>query len=174
MKLPARPTEALLLPFTDRAVGDLGYVRPEKTRWFNSVVVEQWNQGSDMFYWRKWQEQLSRDEKEALGYTKWDHIPRALFEALTPAGQRAPLDRFKSTMLRTHKLYYFERQRRDLAAHSVWLFPFAEFTPDHQWPCETARLMDGNIFDADKVPELPFSGCKAEWCRCTFRSLRKK
>lgn len=109
--------------------------------------------------YRKFGEQLSREEKKAAGIRANAFMSRRAFGELTQSGRANPLDAHESTLLRaSFTVSRFEKISRpvpDAVAGNLAGYRYLTISPD----CPFCSRMDGQVVGFDEVTVLPSPEC---------------
>jgi hypothetical protein len=176
--MSAQPENAAqVLPFAQRAIRELGFVKEEAAEWFASFVFDHWRDSQKTFNWRRAEPQITDAEKMRFGYDRWAHVPLVLISVLTEKGLVDPLDCFANTFGRTRELHSkrwnFE-SKRDIITSGYCYFDHLRFIADSKLSCAAALSLNDNVLELDELIELPLPGCARLPCWCDFSLERRK
>lgn len=158
-------------PFVREAARALGYVREDCVEWLAKEIAKYFFHGKADYHIRREGEQLTKDEKKALGLDPYTHLSQKVFDCLTEKGLRDPLENFRTTCSRITKNLFREAERRKLARMAnkkFKVFKHVQFRTGPREPCAAARKLADRIFPIGQQPDLPLKDCDREVCSCWY------
>lgn len=162
--MSATATERLdqFYPFAAEAVNSLGYIDPSHIKTvalLQSLCVTHHPRGVATKY-RKRGEQLSREEKKALGLRSNAFYSREAFEALTDKGKKSPILAYENTLLRGSFSYF----RSTSIASSVGVnHAYLKYSRMF-FDCDTCAKLDGHMIQPIQADWRPPSDCLKDAC----------
>lgn len=158
---------AIFLPFAEEAVKALGYIEPSHTRTLallQSLCVTHHPREVATKY-RKRGEQLSREEKKALGLRSNAFYSREAFDALTDKGKKSPILAYENTLLRGSFSYF----RSTSIASSVGVnHAYLKYTSMF-FDCDVCAKLNGQMIKPDQAHWMPPSNCDRDSCGIMLR-----
>jgi hypothetical protein len=150
------------LPHVQEAILSLGYIKPEYDTAL-AIMLES-NEGQHpktiALAYRKIGEQISRDEKRALGLRSNACFSREALESLTPAGFLKLRDSHVTTLLRAALSYFRSRMIDDCRKVNIYQFKvFAAFKD-----CPGCMKLGGQIIGSNHAAMLRPNSCAREAC----------
>ena len=158
---------ASFLPFAEEAVKALGYIEPSHIRTLallQSLCVTHHPREVGTKY-RKRGEQLSREEKKALGLRSNTFYSREAFDALTDKGKKSPILAYENTLLRGSFSYFRSTSIGSSVgvkhAHLKYSRMFAD--------CDTCAKLKPTIIQPKQADWRPPSSCERDACGIMLR-----
>lgn len=159
-------------PFVREAVETLGYFRYEAIDDVIDMYERTRRSGLRAIFWER-TEEISDDEKAAIGWPIRASMPRRLWDALSDKGRADPA---RATIATGHRIRFALYRERDRIGDAIMLplcsraqlFGVGELT------CDQARPFDKMIVASDRRFTLPLETCDREWCACNWVLLPDK
>ena len=156
-----------------RACIDTGLINPAAASWIAPYVEqgEREGLGYDTIARnvRSVGDQLTADEKRALGIRANAKACRKYVDALTPLGREKPLDAgFLVVQRAMHQRAVgdpFEIFKPGIVDEVEIMFAADNRT------CDAVKKLDGKRYRQGELPRLPLADCDAEYCRCLYFSV---
>lgn len=156
-----------LFPFAEEAVTALGFIKPQHVDLIATLLTlcEVHHPREIFTKFRKRGEQLSRDEKKAIGLRANAFMSREAYDQLTAVGHKEPLDAHYVTLLRaTFSMFRDRTLRSDVVHHPGANLSYCAI--DRQ--CSTCRRLDGQPLKKELAASLPPPDCPVPACNITF------
>jgi hypothetical protein len=114
-------------------------------------------------------EELSNDEKRALGVRANAKLGRDYVDALSEVGKSEnPLGALETCI---HRARGRRARKRDLKQAAEWGAgaKLEVLAANDERDCQAVRKISGTAFSLENVPRLPLDGCDALYCRCLYQ-----
>jgi hypothetical protein len=111
-------------------------------------------------------EQLSADEKRALGMRANTKATQKYIGALTPRGREKQYD--SAFLVVQRAVHQHALGNPDDLFNDEWIIGVEICAVEDSRTCAAAAKLDGRKFPKGHVPPLPLPECDAEYCRCLY------
>ena len=168
---PKTPRETLR-PFVQKSMSSLGLISPSEEEWVLDLFCANQSvrpEGVALIS-RKSPDQMSIDEKRAIGINPKAFMSHSYYAKLSEKGKASPLDALDATLSLCSFLAYhardIENMKRAGCTHATAAFGF----PDE---CKACKKIIGKKFRIDDIPQIPLPGCEMKACAISFSPVIK-
>lgn len=162
-----RPEPDALFSFVEEAITSLGYLKLESAPVMATLLplCDTHHPNAVAAQYRKRGEQISRDEKKALGLRSNAFMSREAVVDLTEKGRERPLEAHATTLLRAS---FSAVRARSIASTPRDRYTTLRYDPPFR-DCPACAALSGQSVPHESISPFPLDGCSREACPLTFR-----